>query len=249
MSDISLREASLGTALRSLLFNVAFSLWTIIPPIFMLWILPLPKPAFFFWIRRWQSVVAWMERNIAGIHYEVIGAEHLPSGACIIGAKHQSAWETCKLHLLFGDPVILLKKELTSVPIWGWYAHASGTIPIDRKSGVKALLTMKKAAQTAKAANKKIVIFPEGTRVPPGERRAYKSGIAVLYEELQLPIVPMALNSGLFWPKRSWLRKSGTITIEFLPPIPPGQSRADMMRELQDKLESATDRLIAKATC
>ena len=107
---------------------------------------------------------------------------------------------------------------------------------------------MKKAAQAAKAANKKIVIFPEGTRVPPGEHRPYKSGIAVLYEELQLPIVPMALNSGLFWPKRSWLRKPGLITIEFLPPIPPGQSRAVMMRELQDKLETASERLLLTAT-
>lgn len=242
-----LKNAGIGVVLRSILFNVAFSLWTMIPPIFMLWILPLPKPSFFYWIRCWQRAVAWMERNIAGIHYQVIGLEHLPSGPCIIGAKHQSAWETCKLHLLFGDPVILLKKELTSVPIWGWYARASGTIPIDRKSGVKALLKMKKAAQVAKEANKKIVIFPEGTRVPPGERRPYKSGIAVLYEELQLPIVPMALNSGLFWPKRSWLRKPGLITIEFLPPIPPGQSRAVMMRELQDKLETASDRLLLTA--
>ncbi|NTU76922.1 MAG: 1-acyl-sn-glycerol-3-phosphate acyltransferase [Alphaproteobacteria bacterium] len=232
--------------LRSLAFNALFIFWAAVPTFLMVWIVLLPKRQLFFWIRTWQNGLGWIERNVAGIHYQVLGRENLPEGACIIAAKHQSAWETCKLHVLFGDPAIVLKEELTHVPVWGWYARASGMIPVDRGGRTKALTKMMAAARAAKAKGLKIVIFPQGTRVPVGERKPYKSGVAALYKELNLPIVPMAVNSGLFWPKNTFIKKPGLITIELLPPIPAGLPRPDMMRQLEEKLEGASDRLAGK---
>jgi 1-acyl-sn-glycerol-3-phosphate acyltransferase len=229
--------------LRSLAFNFLFFFWVLVPTFLMMWIIPLQKKSVFYWLYFWQSGLAWIERNVAGIHYQVLGRKNIPDGPCIIASKHESAWETCKLHLLFGDPAIVLKEELTRVPIWGWYARASGVIPVDRQGRTKALTRMMAAARKASMDRRKIVIFPQGTRVAPGVRKPYKSGVAALYKELNLPIVPMALNSGLFWPKGKFLKKPGLITIEFLSPIPPDLPRQDMMRELESRLEAASDRL------
>ncbi len=229
--------------LRSLAFNVAFFGWTFLLCFGLLWFLLLPKRMLFYGIRFWQKHLSWIERNIGGIHYRIIGFENVPKGACIIAAKHQSAWETCKLHLMFYDPAIVLKEELLRLPVWGWYAKRSGMIPIDRGGRTKTLTRMMEAARQASVDGRKIVIFPQGTRLPPGVRKPYKVGVAALYQELQLPIVPMALNSGLFWPKGSFIKKPGLITIEFLPPIPAGLPRTEMMRRLFDKLEAASDRL------
>lgn len=229
---------------RSTLFFIVHVLWGVVPPILFLWVLVLPQRFAFGAIKYWQWQLSWFEKTILGLDYRVEGWEHVPEGACIIAAKHQSAWETCKLNILFENPAIVLKKELTYVPIWGWYGAASGLIPIDRKAGVKALNAMKRAANVAKENGRKIVIFPQGTRLKPGEKKPYKSGVAALYRELDLPIVPMALNSGLFWGKGAFLKKSGTVTIRFLPPIPAGLSRKDMMPRLEGELEAACDELV-----
>lgn len=228
---------------RSLLFSVFFLLWTLVPAVLFVWVVLLPHKKVANVIRIWQSIATGSAKILAGIDYKVVGREHVPNGACIIAAKHQSAWETCLLHVLFGDPAIVLKKELTHIPVWGWFAKASGLIPIDRKGGAKSLAIMKKAASDAVKAGRKIVIFPQGTRVKPGHKRSYKVGVAAMYQDLDIPVVPMALNSGLFWPKGSFLKKPGMITIEFLPAIPVGLSRSEMMRRLETQLEKASDRL------
>jgi len=230
--------------LRSLALNIALYGWTGVLCFVLLGTLLLPRRGMAAVVRLWLSQLAWIERHIGGIHYRVIGREHVPSGACIIAAKHQSAWETFKLHLLFGDPAIVLKEELLNIPLWGWYVRRAGMIPIDRKGHMQALARMMQAAHRAADDRRKIVIFPQGTRVAPGETRSYKSGVAALYQELNLPVVPMALNSGLLWPKNSFIKKPGLITVEFLPPIPPGLSREDMMSRLKEQLEGATDRLL-----
>lgn len=232
--------------IRSTIFFIVHVLWALVPPILFMWVLVLPQRFSFAVIKYWQWQLSWFEKVILGLDYRVEGLEHVPEGACIIAAKHQSAWETCKLNVLFENPSIVLKKELTYVPIWGWYGAASGLIPIDRKAGVKALTAMKNAANIAKAHGRKIVIFPQGTRLKLGEKKPYKSGVAALYRELDLPIVPMALNSGLFWGKGAFLKKSGTVTIRFLPPIEAGLSRKDMMRRLESDLEAACDALVEK---
>jgi 1-acyl-sn-glycerol-3-phosphate acyltransferase len=233
---------------RSFLFTFAFLFWALIPTALLVWIIFLPKPCLLKIIRAWQSGTMWLAKVLVGIDYRVVGWEHVPQGACIVAAKHQSAYETCMLHVLFADPAIVLKKELTRIPIWGWYAKASGLIPIDRKGGVKALAAMKKACDDAVKDGRKIVIFPQGTRVKPGVKKPYKVGVVALYQDLNLPVVPVALNSGLFWPRDGWLKKSGTVTIEFLPPIPAGLSRSQMMRRLENDIETASNRLAGIAS-
>lgn len=234
--------------LRSFLLNMALYGSTAVMCFLMLWALLLPRRYILIVVHIWLRQIAWIEKNIGGITYRIIGKSYVPSGACIIAAKHQSAWETFKLHVLFGDPSIVLKKELLDIPIWGWYLRRAGMIPIDRSSRGKALPGMMEAAHKAADAGRKIVIFPQGTRVTPGVSKPYKAGVAALYDELNLPVVPMALNSGLLWPKKGFAKKPGVITIEFLPSIAPGLPRAEMMEKLQNELESASDRLISAIT-
>jgi 1-acyl-sn-glycerol-3-phosphate acyltransferase len=229
--------------LRSLLFNIIFFSLTVLMCFLLIWTIPLPRKQMLGVVHLWLRQVAWVERTIGGMSYRVVGWENVPDGPCLIAAKHQSAWETLKLHLLFRDPAVVLKKELLSIPIWGWYLSRIGMIPIDRSAGSQAVQVMIQAARRAILDKRKIVIFPQGTRVAPGDKRPYKSGIAALYRELDLPIIPMALNSGLLWAKNSFVRKPGVITIEFLPPIPRGLTRQEMMGLLQSELESASDRL------
>ncbi|MDD3181683.1 MAG: lysophospholipid acyltransferase family protein [Alphaproteobacteria bacterium] len=228
---------------RSILFSFVFAFWSLVPTALVVWVAFLPLPVLLKTIRFWQWGVMFLARFIVGIKYKVVGWENVPKGACIIASKHQSAYETCLLHILFGDPAIVLKKELTRIPIWGWYAKYSGLIPIDRKGGVKSLSIMKKACDDAVKAGRKIVIFPQGTRVAPGVKKPYKVGVVALYQDLDIPVVPVALNSGLFWPKKGWLKYPGTVTIAFLPPIPAGLSRSQMMRRLEHDVETESARL------
>jgi len=231
--------------LRSLIFNISFMMWTLVPPLLFVWVVFLPMNYVTAVVRVWQRGATWLSKVLVGIHYRIEGEENIPQGACIIAAKHQSAWETCLLHVLFHDPAIVLKKELTYVPVWGWLAKATGLIPIDRKGGVRSLAIMKKAASDAVKAGRKIVIFPQGTRVRPGLKKAYKVGVVAMYQDLDIPIVPLALNSGLFWPKGCFIKTPGTITLRFLPPIPVGLSRSQVMRRLQHDIETHSDMLAA----
>jgi 1-acyl-sn-glycerol-3-phosphate acyltransferase len=229
--------------LRSALFTILFYLWALVVPLLIVWIVLFPKPVLYAGIRWWQRGVAWLERNVLGLSYEVIGLENVPEGACIIAAKHESASEACKPHILFGDPAVVVKEELTYIPIWGWYATASGMIPIDRGAGGSSLIKMMAAAEKAKAEGRKIVLFPQGTRVLPGVHKPYKVGVAALYQKLKVPVVPMALNSGLFWPKGRFIKTPGKMTFKILPPIPAGLPRAEMMRKLEAVLEAESDKL------
>lgn len=231
---------------RSLLFNIAFYTWTAIICFFVMWTFLMPYETLLVFVRMWLRQITWMEKNIAGITYKIIGMEYVPEGTCIIAAKHQSAWETFKLHMLFHDPAVVLKKELLEIPLWGRYLARAGMIPIDRKAGTQALALMKQAAHKAAEEGRKIIIFPQGTRILPGEDRPYKSGIALLYKELDMPVIPMALNSGLCWPRKSFMKYPGEITIQFLPPIPAGLPRDEFMARLRDELETASNKLLNK---
>ncbi|NYZ15209.1 1-acyl-sn-glycerol-3-phosphate acyltransferase [Azospirillum sp. RWY-5-1] len=234
-------------ALRSLLFNIAFYGWTTIACFGLLWMLLLPRRRMIAVVRWYLDTVGWLERVILGLDYEVRGRENLPAGACIVAAKHQSAWETMKLHALFGDPAIVLKRELTWIPIWGWYARKARMIAVDRGARGKALSSMIENSRPVAAEGRPIVIFPQGTRTAPGAYRGYRVGVGALYEQLRLPIVPVALNSGVFWGRNSFMKRSGTIVVEILPPIQPGLPRAQAMAELESRLEAATDRLVVAA--
>ncbi len=235
--------------LRSLLFNVVFFIWTALMCVGLLWMLLLPRPQMMAVVRWFLNTIAWLERSILNLRYEVRGLENLPpqGHSYILAAKHQSAWETMKLHRLFYDPAVILKRELTWIPTWGWYARKARMIAVDRGARGRALSSMIENAKPVRDNGRPIVIFPQGTRVPPGAWRDYRVGVGVLYEHLDLPIVPMALNAGLYWPRRSFIKRPGTIVVEILPPILPGLSRSAVMQELETRLEAATDRLVVAA--
>ena len=230
--------------LSSLWFNIVFYGTNVFMALLLMWTMLISRKATVWGVHVWLSAVDWVENHLGGIKHVVIGREYIPEGPCIIAAKHQSEWETFKLHLLLNDPSIVLKSELLRIPVIGWYMMRVGSIPIDRNTRGRALTEMLEASRKAVAEGRPIAIFPEGTRARPGENPPYKAGIGFLYEELNIPVVPMALNSGLLWPAESFIKKRGTITIEFLPLIPAGLSREEMMQRLRDTLEPATARLV-----
>ncbi|MEQ8967722.1 MAG: lysophospholipid acyltransferase family protein [Azospirillaceae bacterium] len=231
------------TFARSILFNILFYLWTAVLCVGLLWTLVLPRRAMMAGALFYLRGIAVMERVVVGLDYRVIGRDRLPEGPCIVAAKHQSAWETLKLHLILDDPAPVLKRELLSVPVWGWYAAKADLIPVDRGGRSKAIQSMITAARRIAAQGRPIVIFPQGTRTSPGAWRPYRVGVVALYENLHLPVVPMALNSGLFWGRRKFLKSPGTVTVEFLDPIPPGLDRDSFIKRLESELETASERI------
>ena len=232
--------------LRSLAFQAALYLFTAVMAILGLPVLLLPRrPASRFgcgWAAAVLKICAWT----VGLTHELRGTENLPKGASLIAVKHQSAWDTFAVAAIFDDPAIVLKQELIWVPFYGWYLWKAGMIAVDRKAGAGALRRLVAAGERAAALGRPIVIFPEGTRTAPGTRRPYHPGVAALYRQLGLPLVPVAVNSGLYWGRRHFLKRPGRIIVEILPPIPPGGDRRAMMAELEARIEGATDRLVAE---
>lgn len=233
--------------LRALLFNIAFFGVTILLCLAWLPMLAGNRMHIVRGMDRWNRTVNWLLRHIVGLTYEVRGLEHLPQGACIVAAKHQSAWDTMIFHSLLTDPSVVLKRELLRIPIYGAFAKKVGMIPIDRSAGAAALREMLRVAQARADAGRPIVIFPEGTRVAPGERRRIHAGVAALYDRLALPVVPVALNSGLFWGRRSFVKRPGRILLEFHPPIPPGLKRVAFIARLEAAIQDGSDRLALEA--
>jgi 1-acyl-sn-glycerol-3-phosphate acyltransferase len=160
-----------------------------------------------------------------------------------VACKHQSLWETFALVPLFEDPTYILKRELTWIPLFGWYVWKADMVPINRRGGALALVEMNARAKKAVDDGRQILIFPEGTRRPAGAPPAYKFGVAHLYASLGVPCVPVALNSGLFWPRRQFTRRPGTIVVEILEPIAPGLPRDAFFHQMQDQIETASRRL------
>lgn len=233
--------------LRALFFNIAFFGITALIGIAGLPVLLLPRRRAMQFGRFWARCVLALAKAIVGLDGRARGLDRLPSGPCIIAMKHQSAWDTLILPVLLGDPAVIIKRELLWVPFYGWYARRAGSIAIDRKGGAAALRGMVAAARAAAAQGRPIVIFPEGTRTAPGERLVYQPGIAALYQALRLPVVPAAVNSGLFWGRRSFVKRPGRTTLEFLEPIPPGLPRRQFMAALEARIEAATAELEAEA--
>ena len=229
--------------LRSAAFQAAFYLWTLALGIVALPLLLAPGA----WVMRfgtfWSAGTLVLLRWCVGLDHEVRGRENLPDGPVIIAMKHQSAWDTLAAPVIFARPAIVIKRELGFVPFYGWYALKAGMIPIDRGAGATALRRMVTAAERAKTAGRPIFIFPEGTRTAVGERRPYQPGVAALYRQLGMPLVPVAVNSGLFWGRRRFLKRPGRIVVEILPPILPGRDRRQAAAELEERVETASARL------
>ncbi len=230
--------------LRSLAFVALFLGWTLL--MCLAWLPAIAGPRI--WTPRGQTIwargVLWLLRTVVGIGYEIRGRENLPEGACVIAAKHQSAWDTIVWHLFVDDPAIVMKKELLLIPLYGWYSKKACMIPVDRKAGAAALKAMLRAAEAAASHGRPLIIFPEGTRSAPGKRIPYQPGAAALYRHLGLPVVPVAVNSGLRWPKTTYLKTPGTIVLEYLAPIAPGLDKRAFMAELENRIETASERLL-----
>jgi len=235
------------TTVRSLLAAVAGFAWTGLLAVLYLLTLAMPRRAIQVTARFWIHGLMLIARVFCGLGYEVRGRERVPAGAALIAAKHQSAWDTLIFHVLLDDPVFVLKKELFGVPFVGWYLRKSGNISIDRSAGMKALKLMTSEAREAFADGSQVIVFPEGTRAAPGSRNPYHPGIAALYTAAEMPVVPVALNSGMFWGRRSLHKYAGTITLEFLEPIEPGLDRRAFLGVLEDRIEAASRRLCAEA--
>jgi 1-acyl-sn-glycerol-3-phosphate acyltransferase len=234
---------SLSITVRSILFNALFYVSLTGYFVFSLPTLLLPRRYARACIRACALTTLWLLRTICGIRAEFRGTGKLPKAACIVACKHQSAWETFGLFAVLDAPVFVLKRELMWVPFFGWYAWKAGYIAVDRSAGLSALTRMTARAKAALADGYQLVIFPEGTRRPPGAEPDYKPGIVHLYSKAGVPCVPIALNSGLHWPRRSLWRPPGTVILEILDPIAPGLDRATFLARLQDSIESATARL------
>ena len=232
--------------LRSVLFNLLFYLNLVALLLAALPTLVLPRGAILFIVRLWARNNHWLLRRVCGISFELRGLDRIPPGALLVASKHQSAWETFALFPLFADPAFIVKRELMWLPLFGWYARKAGMIPVDRGARSQALAAIAARAKIELAHNRQIVIFPEGTRRPAGAPPSYKYGIVHLYAESAVACLPIALNSGLFWPRRSLRHYPGTIVAEFLEPIAPGLDKLVFAQRLQEAIETATARLVAE---
>ncbi len=231
---------------RSILYNLAFYLNLGVLLLGALLTLVMPRHVVLQMATLWGRISVWLLRVICGTRVEYRGLEKLPKGPLIVAAKHQSTWETFALLWLFEDFTFIVKRELMWIPIFGWCMWKGGMVPVDRGAGSQALTDMTDRATEEIRSGRQLIIFPEGTRRPPGAAPRYKFGVAHLYGEIGVPCVPVALNSGLFWPRRKFWRYPGTIIVEFLDPIPPGLDKNAFFARLQYDIEAATARLVAE---
>jgi 1-acyl-sn-glycerol-3-phosphate acyltransferase len=230
--------------IRSVIFNILFYLNLVVLIIAALPTLVMPRAAILAVARFWARTNLWLLRAICGITVEYRGLEKIPRGALIVACKHQSLWETFALLPLLSDPAYIMKRELMWIPFFGWYTWKARMIAVDRSKGSQALADMNACVARELARNRQIIIFPEGTRRAPGAEPHYKYGVVHLYLETGVACLPIALNSGLFWPRRSVLRYPGTIRVEVLDPIPQGLSKVAFFELLQREIEAATTRLV-----
>ncbi len=232
-------------ALRSLAFNLCFYAATTVIALGGLpalvsrrWVLGIA--------RLWGNTTIWLLRHVAGIRVEFRGLENIPPGPLLVAAKHQSALETLALCTVFPEFAYILKRELLFIPVVGWHLSRSQMVAIDRSKGNRAMSLMNAAAADAIARGRQLIIFPEGTRRPAGAPPAYKQGASHLYTALNVPCLPVALNTGLYWRRRGFRRMPGTTVIEFLPVIPPGLPRLEFLNTVQERIETASAALLAE---
>jgi 1-acyl-sn-glycerol-3-phosphate acyltransferase len=233
--------------LRSLIFNVLFYLllafWVIVGiPTFLM-----PRSGILSVARYWARSSIWLLRVICNIKVEYRGLEKIPKGPLIVASKHQSMWETFALLQFFDQPLFILKRELKWIPFFGWYLIKSNMIGVDRSAGGRSLLKMARRAGEEVRRGRQLIIFPEGTRTPVGAPAHYKTGVAQVYVDCGVACVPVALNSGLFWPRRTFMRYPGTLVVEFLDVLPPGLSRREFITRISNVIEDATSRLVEAA--
>jgi 1-acyl-sn-glycerol-3-phosphate acyltransferase len=233
--------------LRSLVFHAAFYLMTTVLSFAGLPVLVMGRHRVQAYAKFWTGSSVWLLEKICGTKIVWRGLENLPRGACIIASKHQSALETLALSTKGADFSFILKRELMAIPVWGWYLKGTGQVAIDRAKRGEALPDLTRQVREAIAEGRQMIIFPEGTRKPAGAPPKYKSGVGYLYTDAGAVCVPVALNTGLYWPRRSLSIRPGTVTIAFLEPIAPGLEKPRFLKLLEERIEAGTAKLIAEA--
>jgi 1-acyl-sn-glycerol-3-phosphate acyltransferase len=233
--------------LRSLVYNLLFY------SLLVFWILVgiptfvMPGQAILYVGKCWARSSIWLMRVICNTRVEYRGVEKIPPGPLIVASKHQSTWETFALLQFFERPLFIVKRELMWIPFFGWYLKKLSMIGVDRTAGGRALLAMTRRAGEAVRSGRQLVIFPEGTRRPVDAPPDYKSGIAQIYVDCGVTCLPVALNSGLFWPRRTFMRYPGTLVVEFLDPLPAGLGRREFISRVSAVIEDATGPLVEAA--
>jgi len=233
-------------AFRSLVQVTLFYLWSLVMGLAMVPLLLGPRRWMLWAMARWADGIIPPLRFIVGIRVEIRGLEHLPKGAALIAAKHQCMFDTMAPFAFLPDACLVLKQELTKIPFYGWYALKDRNIVVDRSGHAAALRKLVTDSRERLAEARQLMIFPEGHRMAPGEAPDYKPGVAALYRDLGMPCTPMATNSGVHWPAHGFIRKPGVMVFEFLEPIPAGLKRGAFMAELERRIETASNALLAE---
>lgn len=237
--------------LKSLIFSIAFYIYTAFCCFVLVFAFALPRRPAYIAVLFYFRGIAWVERIFLGLDYRVTGRENLPEGGhYVIALKHYSAYETLKMPVIFGDIAIILKRELSWIPFWGWYTIKLGMIPVDRGGRNRAVNSLIEGAKRVNAQGRPILIFPQGTRVNIGDTtsdRPYKVGAAKISEALNIPIIPVALNSGVFWPKHKFVKRSGVVDFKIMPAIMPGANVSETLKKLEAVLEPESEKLVEYA--
>lgn len=228
-----------ATWIRSALYALAFSVWAVIACLGQVPLL-LRRAWTPLAIYIWNAGNVLLARVVGGVGCRVEGLEHLPTEPCIVASQHQSSYETFRVFVDLNNPVLVLKQELIRIPFIGWYMLRGGMVGIDRKAGAAAMRKTMRAAKAALASGRHVVIFPEGTRAPPGTILPFRPGIAALYLHCNVPVIPVALDSGWFWGKTRLLKRPGQITVRFLPALPAGLGKDEMLERLQTSIAEAS---------
>lgn len=228
-----------------MLFATLFYLWSVLVSVGATPLLFGPASGMLAMFRFYSRGIIVILR-ICGIRVEVRGREHIPQGAALVAPKHQCMFDVFAQFSVLPSTAFVMKQELKWVPWFGWYAVRVGNIVLDRSAHSAALKKLVREAKALFANGRQVVIFPEGTRTAPGAPPDYKPGIAALYREIDVPVHPVATNSGMHWPAKGLRMRPGTIVFEYLEPIPPGLKRAEFMRILQERTETASKRLLAE---
>jgi 1-acyl-sn-glycerol-3-phosphate acyltransferase len=233
--------------LRAILYGVWLYGLTIVLTIAFLPFLAFPRAGLRWGIGAWARLATWGLKVIGGVRLDVRGVEKLPPGPLLIAAKHQSMFDIIPPFALMSDPIFVMKKELMSIPLFGWLCRKSGMVSVDRGAAAQAMRKLIVDARDRLRESRQLIIFPEGTRQAPGAPPVYKPGVAGIYRDLELTCVPVATNSGVHLDVNGLLKTPGVVVIQFLEPIPAGLKRADFMRLLQDRIETASDALLREA--
>ncbi len=230
--------------LRAILYGIWLYGLTAVLSIVFLPLLLAPRNALRAGIRGWSWLAMFGLRWIGGVRVELRGQHLLPTGAFLVASKHQSMFDIVPPFAVMPDPIFVMKKELMGIPLFGWLCRKAGMVAIDRGAAAQAMRQLIADARDRLSEPRQLIIFPEGTRQAPGSPPDYKPGVAGIYRDLELPCVPVATNSGVHLDVNGLVRKRGVVVVEVLETIPPGLKRADFMRLLQERIETASDALL-----